>query len=183
MNCPVEKKCPYSSLNSDCLMTVGGVYLPLPEHVETFCKTVNYSKCYHYIVGCEEIKNAAPKIEDGVVNRRRYRRVMERIPIMLSEDMGEGLSVDVIDDNAYTFDISMGGVGLVTKRKISPDTKVKFTLMDTGENAPIIGAGIVQWSKSDSQNSDVFLSGLSFTDRACQHTVGRRMWASELTAV
>jgi len=160
-------------------MTVGGLYLPLPEHIESFCKTSNYGKCYHYIVGCEQIRNAAPKVENGVVNRRRYRRVMERLPLVLSEPILDGDGATLIDDSAYTFDMSMGGVGFVTSRRIPPKTKVRFTLRDSGGGLPLIGAGIVQWATSNSSDSTLFLSGLSFTDKKCQQIVGRRMWASE----
>jgi hypothetical protein len=164
-------------------MTVGGLYLPLPEHIETFCKTNNYNKCYHYVAGCDEIRNAAPKVEDGVVNRRRYRRIQERFSLQLAEPSVDGADTIALDEDAYTFDMSMGGLGFVTRRMISPETKVKFILKDSADSSPLVGAGVVRWTVNNSSDSDLFFSGLSFSDKKCQQIVGKRMWNSELSAV
>ena len=176
--------CLYLSHNAEeCLMTTGGLYLPLSEHIEMFCKTSSFSKCHHYIVGCEEIRNAAPKVAAGEVNRRRYRRVQDRLSLVLAEYSTGGASCDILDSDAFTVDLSMGGVGFVSRRKILPKTKLMFTLGAGVTGPPIAGIGEVRWTENDSTDSDFFLSGLSFMDSKSKQIVGRRLWASDLPAM
>jgi len=176
--------CPYLSHNAEeCLMTTGGLYLPLPEHIEMFCKTSCYVKCHHYIIGCEEIRNAAPKVSAGTVNRRRYRRVHERLPIVLSGYLTRGSSCDILDSSAYTIDLSMGGVKFVSRHKFLPETKIMFTLGEGETGSSIAGLGEVRWTENDSADPDLFLSGLSFVDSKSKQIIGQRLWASDLPAM
>ncbi len=171
--------CPYLSHNADCLMTTGGLYLPMPEHIETFCKKSSYDKCHYYIIGCEEIRNVASRVEGGIVNRRHYRRVQERLSLVLAGiAQGDGGGAEIFDDSAYTFDVSMGGVGFVSRCEILPKTKVAFTLGNRASGSSLAGAGVVQWTERNSVDPELFFSGLSFVDRKCQQAIGRRLWTS-----
>ncbi len=29
----------------------GGIYIPLPQHIKTFCQRSSFTKCHHYIHG------------------------------------------------------------------------------------------------------------------------------------
>jgi len=176
--------CPYLSHNAEeCLMTTGGLYLPLPEHIEMFCKTSSFAKCHHYIIGCEEIRNAAPKLSAGALNRRRYRRVQERLPIVLAEYSKRGSSCDVLDPSAFTIDLSMGGFRFVSRYKFLPETKIMFTLGEGINGSSLAGLGEVRWSVNDSADPGRFLSGLSFMDSKSKQIIGRRLWTSDLPAM
>jgi len=176
--------CPYLSHNAEeCLLTSGGLYLPLPEHIDMFCKTSSFVKCHHYIVGCEEIRNATPKVAAGAVNRRHYRRVQERLSLVLAKYSTSGAACDILDSSAFTIDLSMGGIGFVSRHKILPKTKIKFTLGGGVTGPSLTGIGEVRWTEGDSMEPDLFLSGLSFMDSKSKQIIGRRLWTSNLPAM
>lgn len=172
-----HKKCPYWSKNNshECRMTKGGLYIPMPEHVEMFCSTASYSRCHQYIRGCELLQETAKKygfIVDG--GRRRFRRVAERLHLAVSECDVDKKPVSILDDRAMTVDLSLGGLRLESHQAITQDTCLAFDFGPDFSTPHLTGMGEVKWCEKK-RDSDLFEVGVSFTDFTLTQAIGTHL--------
>lgn len=172
-----RKQCPYWGKNNshECKMTKGGLYIPMPEHINMFCLTSRYTFCHQYIRGCELLREAAKKygfIVDG--GRRRYRRVAERIPVSVSLcDKDRGL-IELIDEDAVTIDLSLGGLRLLSRRELPRDSLVSFGFGPDFTIPDLAGIGEVKWCELKS-DSPLFEAGLAFSDFRVTQAIGSHL--------
>lgn len=122
-------KCPYwaPAQGQQCLLSKGGLYIPLSEHILMFCTSNSYSSCHHYIEGCRLLKverNIEPlSIGQG---RRRFPRIQGRYPLtILQGESGDDVATTG-EVSAETIDVSLGGMQVKTNRHISVGTKLIF---------------------------------------------------------
>jgi hypothetical protein len=178
MTCnPNDKKCPYWSKNNghDCRMTKGGLYIPMPEHIDLFCSTPHYIKCHQYMRGCELLQETAKKygfIVDG--GRRRFRRVSERISLAVSLCDNDRRAIELLDDQAMTLDLSLGGLRIESHREISPNTLVAFEFGPDFSAPELIGIGEVKWCESKN-GSGLFETGIAFSDFSLTQAIGNHL--------
>ncbi len=178
---PIKKRlgsqCPYWSRNrsKECGMIKGGLYIPMSEHVEMFCNSAKFGLCHQYIRGCELINESAKKygyITDG--GRRRFRRVADRLPLRVALCDEDGKKRKILDDQAVTLDLSLGGLRFESNTRIDKDTIVAF---EFGGNFPIhdsAGVGEIKWcAPSGRQNR--FEAGMAFADFSMTQAVGAHL--------
>ena len=172
-----ENQCPYwsTSNNHECKMTKGGLYIPMPEHVDMFCSKPHYENCHQYMRGRELINETARKygfIVDG--GRRKYRRVMDRTPLVLSAvDKNHNL-LGLLDNNAFTLDLSLGGMRLQSKKEIQKDSLVSFQFSRDFSIPNLSGIGEVKWSEP-AANGDHFQAGVAFADFELTQAIGSHL--------
>lgn len=159
-----EKVCPHwSPASRSCLLSRGGLYLPVSDHVETYCRTENYLSCPQFVSGGLVVDAA---VDDSVATgaeRRMYVRVPGRFLLRIAHH-ANGDSVDeVIDDSASTVDISLGGVRVESYRKLPVDSLVTFSLNGDFFSEPVKGVGRVTWCRSLEQ-APLYHAGLAFED-------------------
>ncbi|MEW6428244.1 MAG: PilZ domain-containing protein [Thermodesulfobacteriota bacterium] len=156
--------CPYFQPDRDdqCRMTRGGLYLPLLAHTEIFCKTERYCTCRQYLRGMQlmESVQATPEAADL---RRKFRRQPSRIPLILSLCDSKGIPVSLIDDDARTTDLSVGGLGLLSRKPIEAHKIIHFQLSPPGLGVPLAGIGEIRWAHK-LEGDDGYQAGLSFVD-------------------
>lgn len=171
-----QEDCPYLSVSQlECKVTEGGLYLPMPEHIDMFCKDASHVHCRHYLRGCEICKENAQKM--GLVNdesRRKYRRVRERIDLFLAQYSDSGKLIDVLDDSAYTIDLSLGGFRFESRNPVPANERIGFSFGNDFVTPSWQGFGQVRWTDS-LKDSKGFQSGLTFTDSRTFQAVGRHM--------
>lgn len=171
------KKCPHWTENNgdECKMTKGGLYIPMPEHVSMFCMSSRYAHCHQYIRGEELLQEAARNfgyiVEDG---RRRYRRVSDRFQLVLSSCDDDMTPLSVLDDHAFTLDLSLGGMRLESRRKISTGRPVAFAFSRDFTIPDLSGTGEVRWCEPD-RDSGGFVAGLEFSDGTMSRAIGSHM--------
>lgn len=172
-----DKKCPYwSKQNShECKMTKGGLYIPMPEHVDMFCSKPQYSQCHQYLRGRELLQETARKygfiVEGG---RRKYRRVPDRTLVSLSSS-GSGKNVlELLDDKAFTVDLSLGGMRLESNKKIKKDSLVSFQFSSDFSIPNLQGNGEVKWCEP-LEDSDSFQVGVAFSDFELTQAIGSHL--------
>jgi len=163
-NAPMKQLCPYfQPINAGgCTMTKGGLYIPLPEHIEEFCKTPRFSDCQQYLRGRQLLRQAAQ--ETAVADsRRHFPRRRSQLPVILAHCDAQGKPMDVIDSNAITIDLSLGGLGLQSAKELPASRVLHFQLLSPRHQQRFAGTGEVRWSFHD-QRSGRYRAGLSFVD-------------------
>lgn len=167
-------QCPYwSSHNShECKMTKGGLYIPMPEHVDMFCSKPQFVQCHQYIRGCELLKETARKygfIVDG--GRRKYRRVSDQTFLALSSCDSARNHLELLDDKAFTVDLSLGGMRLESHKKIDENSLVSFQFSQDFSIPNLSGVGEVKWCEPI-ENSEYFQAGVAFSDFELTQAIG-----------
>ena len=165
--------CPYWSMNDneECGMSKGGVYIPLPQHVKTFCLTSRYIQCHQYIKGCEHIMLQQENRKKGVVKmdeRRRLRRFSEQLNMILAVCDTKIKPPEINSFKARTIDVSLGGMRLEGPQKLTIGSIVGFELEKEFPSQGITGVGEVKWCKPQ-QDSDKFEFGIAFPDFNAVH--------------
>jgi hypothetical protein len=168
--------CPYYQPdgNGDCQMTRGGLYIPLAAHIEIFCKTINYSSCPQYIRGLTLLKESYCLQAETTDSRRQFPRIRNRLPIVISSCDEKGQPVKVIDRDAITLDLSLGGVKISSNSEIPSNKILHFSFQEDLKRNPVTGVGEVRWSRR-AEGPLPFQAGLSFLDKTLPPAIGLRL--------
>jgi hypothetical protein len=156
-------------------MIKGGLYIPMPEHIDVFCSSSQYVKCHQYIRGCEFLQETAKKygfIVDG--GRRRFRRVADRVSLTVTACDMNRKPLDLLDDQAMTLDLSLGGLRIESSREIPKDTMVSFAFGPDFSTPELAGVGEVKWCESQ-LDSGRFEAGIAFTDFSLTQAIGNHL--------
>lgn len=170
-----NKTCPYwdPDREQQCMMTKGGLYVPMPEHVFMFCSTPCFTSCHHYTMGCERMMEAA--FTRGLaqdLGRRRYQRVPSMQPLVIASCDHEGNVSEASGSKARTVDLGLGGMRVESAAHLSVDASVSFTFQGGSSIAGYTGVGEVKWCK-EKEKGGGFEAGLAFSDIKTGQAVGR----------
>lgn len=156
------KNCPYwpHDGSEECLMTKGGLYIPMPDHIKRFCKAQEYSRCHHYIKECEQFMDSAKKQVSGR-DRRRYERIEGRYNLALLSCDEMGRPYALMTDKASTLDISLGGMRFNSPTDLSLQQMIAFTFGSDFVAPSLTGIGEVMWCE-ESASAKQYIAGLSF---------------------
>lgn len=173
------RQCSFLCLDSDqvCTMTKGGVYLPLPEHIEIFCKTPHFPDCHQHIRGSKLSVNAERNGAAEDSGRRKFRRAHDMLSLVISDCDDSGAPCQLIDDRACTIDISPDGMRFESNRQLDPNNLIAFTFGTDFSSPNISGIGRIRWSVQATQ-PETFHSGLAFIDDSIREAVGLHMGIS-----
>ena len=154
-------------------MAKGGVYLPMPEHIDLFCRSKSFVQCHQYVMGCEAIRTAVEQYESFDSDRRRkFHRVKEEVPISVVL-MGVAGKKQVPFD-ATTLDMSLDGIRIQTQKELLPGLKVFFAFDDEFSVPNWKGLGEVRWTRQTGV-SDMFETGMSIADNESYHAIGQHI--------
>lgn len=170
-----EGRCPYlSESGHECLMTNGGLYIPMPEHINTLCLTPIFCQCYQYIQGCSTVRELAGQLGcNSMDSRRRYSRITTRIPLQISDCGHDGRGATVLDHEAFSVDLSFGGIRLESRIPMPLQGKIAFVAGSIGNISRWEGQGEVRWT--DELENGVFQSGLMVTDKKTFQAIGQHL--------
>ena len=168
--------CPYyrAGKSGDCQMTRGGLYIPLPAHIEIFCLTIKYTFCPQYIRGKALIQKNILQNAETIDSRRRFPRISNRFPMIISTCDEKGRPVQVIDRDAMTLDLSLGGVKISSNSEIPANKILHFSFREDFHHNPVTGVGEVRWCRH-AETPHLFQAGLSFLDNTLPPAVGARL--------
>ena len=173
----IANQCPYWSTDNshECKMTKGGLYIPMPEHVDMFCSKSLYSQCHQYLRGLELMQETARKygfiVEGG---RRKYRRVSDRTILSLSACDSSRNLLELLDGKAFTVDLSLGGMRLESSKEIKKDSLVSFKFSPDFSIPNLSGIGEVKWC-DPIENSEHFQAGVAFADFELTQAIGSHL--------
>lgn len=177
---PSKNVCPHWSRigNTDsCTLTVGGLFIPVPRHTDTYCKTANYTTCAQFLKAVE--KEAESQASHVINNRRRFERVPSRYPLMFSELALEEEIEGMIDDSALTVDLSPGGMRFESYQPMVIDSLISFTLDSNFSEKTVSGSGLVKWCRS-LDSAPVYQIGIAFTDTLAASAIRRQLSITEV---
>ena len=168
--------CPYfkAEKNGDCQMTRGGLYIPLPAHIEIFCLTVKYPFCPQYVRGKALIQKNIIQKAKNIDSRRRFPRISNRFPTIISTCDKKGRPIQPIDRDAMTLDLSLGGLKISSNSEMSTNQILHFSFQEDFHHNPVIGVGEVRWCRR-SDDPHLFQAGLSFLENTLPPVVGARL--------
>lgn len=160
------KFCPYwpHDGSEECLMTRGGLYIPMPEHIKMYCKTQSYGNCYHYLKECEQLVAPVEKRAMALSgrDRRRFQRVAGRYSLILASCDGPDRPQEMMTDKACTLDLSLGGMRFESPADLPVRRMIAFTFGADFVAPSLTGIGEVMWCEEDSA-AEHYVAGLSFS--------------------
>lgn len=166
------EQCPYFvQCAQECLMTNGGLFIPMPEHINTLCATPSFGQCHHYRQGCAAIRALAGELGyTRDASRRRYPRVQERIPMQIADLRHDGRGAQILDGDAFTVDLSLGGIRLESRVALPTRKMVAFVVGRDGSGPCWDGLGEVRWTENI--RAGAYQSGLIVTDQKTSQAIG-----------
>ena len=157
-------------------MTKGGLYIPMPEHIKIFCTTYRYSQCHQYIRGKELLKETAQQLgyvhEDG---RRRYRRILDRFSVSISLCDESGNPVEILDENANTVDVSLGGIRLISRTELPKNKMIAFTFGPDFSIPGFADIAEIKWCEALPDEPQKYQSGLAFLKANSRQAIGNHL--------
>lgn len=164
--------CPFWKAESKkCLVCNGGLFIPLDDHVDVYCKTPDYPQCLQYCMNSEidlEFIKEATKPHD---NRRKYQRHPSIHKVTLVKLTKSGEIVSHLSTVAKTLDLSQGGMRLNMEKPLADDTLIRFSFEDSLPEILRDGTGLVQWCNKQI-DEDGYQAGISFQNKQHIETMG-----------
>lgn len=137
--------CPYwAAEEKACSLVKEGLFLPTEAHFSTYCTSPHFSFCDHYqrLAPPPEI----PALPDQhPANRRRSVRVPQRMIFRFSVIGGTEHPAITRQEESWTLDISEGGLCFASRRRLTPDTMIRFSVEGENEFGMGRGQGRVVW--------------------------------------
>lgn len=170
---PDKKSCPYwSPISLKCSLCNEGLFIPLENHIEVYCRTEAHTMCTQYILSSEFyspslVENTAPPHD----NRRRHIRVEDRHRITLTRLHRPGTPAPQVSTPARTIDLSIGGLRLQTAEPLVNDTVIQFSFDDFAPDFPLAGTATVRWCHRLVDSSD-YQAGLAFSNDQTAEAMG-----------
>jgi len=142
-----SKFCPYwSAVSLKCSLCTDGLFIPMDDHIEVYCKTEEYSMCLQYNLRHDSINPSS--LYAGTIpsnNRRKYERVESTHCIKLVRLNSSGRTASHFSSLANTIDLSMGGLRLRTHEPLINDTVVQFSFDDSVPDLLQSGTATIKW--------------------------------------
>jgi len=154
--------CPFwSNLAQKCRISNDGLFIPLDDHIDIYCTTVDYSLCLQYSMNTD-----IPEITDDAAeheNRRNSPRFAAQYRVTLVKITETGRLAKHFSLHATTVDISKGGMRLVTSEQLVDDTRIAFSFIDNLPRELQSGIAKIKWSKK-TDAAGAYHAGLAFED-------------------
>lgn len=173
-----NRQCPHwSSFTSKCTKNVGGLYIPMDEHIADFCASSNFTKCKQYQANLDKKQPGRISCEQSQENRRNSHRVIQhqrvifaaRLRLSLNRDQVPGTTFNL---KAKTLDISSGGMRLFTSTLLTEKSLIEFSFGRDFPSSLNHAMGQVQWCniQIDEPGCQV---GISFREGNTSHAMER----------
>jgi len=158
----LDKVCPFWSGESlKCRLCNDGLFIPLDDHIEVYCKTVNFPQCLQYSLYAESNSQSPGEKNNTGGNRRKYRRVETHHKMILVKSANSEELITHPSTIAQTLDVSMGGMRLAIDDPFVSDTIVQFSFDDSFPESLQAGKGKVEWCNKQIDEPG-YQVGLSF---------------------
>jgi len=164
----VAEKCPYWAVDDckECGMSESGLYIPMPQHVTTFCLASKYYQCSQYIKGCDLLL-AQEEDETNEFLSSRERRRLRRYPEQLYLDLVTcDKDIGPQEMNFYkakSLDVSLGGLRVESFKELAKDSFVSFIMDPDFSSESLLGVGDVKWCEPKI-DPDRFEAGIAFSN-------------------
>ncbi len=162
----------WSQSEQTCKVCDSGLFIPLEDHIEIYCKTPEHTLCIQYNMNVQLTENQEL---GSVTNRRSHMRVKENRQITLVRLNESGNIVSHQPEKANILDLSMGGMRVNSRELLLNDSLVQFNFSD--DDLPHhLQSGIakVRWSCPINHDT-LFQMGLAFQNDQTMEAIGRHL--------
>lgn len=161
---PHIENCPFwSMLSMKCRICKGGLFIPLDNHIEAYCKTPDFPKCLQYSLHPENHLEIIAKESRKESNRRNFFRIAACHKITLVKLIHSGTVVSHFSTFAKTLDLSSGGMRLTTAKPLTNDSVVQFSFGESFPQDLHEGTGLVAWCSKEIDDPG-YQAGISFQE-------------------
>ena len=143
-----------------CRVSKGGLFIPLDDHIETYCKTIDYPNCIQHTLHSQNRLKIVERANQNK-NRRKFSRVDACYKITLVRLINTGAVVSHHSAFAETLDLSSGGMRLATNTPLKNDSVLKFSFGNDFPESVQEGIGQVAWCNKEIDNPG-YQAGISF---------------------
>ena len=156
-----------------CRLVESGLFIPTREHILRFCENRLYVKCYHYKgKSAEEDALFKNKERQFSRNRRHFNRIPTAQKLSLSRySIAKDTFEDMLDSEAMTVDLSLGGMRIETNEPIYVNQIISFTFDEKFHPPGFEGKGEVRWIHQGESQDEPSNAGLAFVDDDTKNTV------------
>ena len=155
--------CPFwSPAEKTCKMQAIGLFIPLDDHFEIYCKRAEHILCQQYRLSQDtnqETGKADRKIKAG--NRRQHPRITSNHPLTLVRLSDSGQVVCHRPSRASTVDLSSGGMRLTTRELLMHDSIIQFHFKSSFPSSLKSGLAKVKWCVQAGNDLE-YHAGLAF---------------------
>lgn len=161
---PNTDKCPFwSVLSMKCRICKGGLFIPLDNHIDEYCKTPEHIQCLQYTFHLEKQSAIIQHAKMLNKSRRQFTRIEAFHKITLVKLIQTGTVVSHCSCFARTLDLSSGGMRLTTDRPLANNTVVQFLFGKPFPQELQGGSGQVAWCNKEIDNPG-YQAGITFQD-------------------
>lgn len=153
----------WSALSMKCRICKEGLFIPLDNHIEMYCKTTEYPHCLQYMLHSENIQSYLDHTKKTESNRRKYERYQTCHQITLVRLVQSGKIASHYSIIAKTLDLSSGGMRLTTKNPLINHSLVQFTFDQSFPENLQNGTGQVAWCNKQIDEPG-YQAGITFQD-------------------
>lgn len=155
--------CPFwSTQSTECRICKNGLFIPLDNHIEVYCKTTDYVQCLQYGLHPENRLQRVDKTEQSK-NRRKYERVEANLKVTLVKYIHSGEIGSHCSAFAKTMDLSCGGMRLTTNKPLPNDSIVMFSFDNSFGSTLKECSGKVAWCNKAIDHPG-YQAGITFRD-------------------
>ena len=163
-SCILRCSCPhYCSSNRSCQLIQEGLFLPIDQHVASYCLSSHFHSCLHYQL-LADAEGETGQQQSEAANRRRSIRIPSNHTFRFSEITVQNQIPGLRENDAWTVDLSDHGIRFASRQQLTADTAIRF-ILKADSNAPEIeGTGRVIWCEP-LENTPLYHAAIAFTER------------------
>ena len=154
--------CPFWAPDSmKCRLCNDGLFIPLEDHINIYCKTANHPQCLQYSLYAEASLKSGEKSGYPLKNRRKHPRIEVQHRITLIRFTQSGEIAAHYPATAKTLDVGAGGMQLTIADPLPRDAQIQFAFDDSFPKPLQSGTGRIEWCNKMPGGS-AYHAGLSF---------------------
>jgi hypothetical protein len=155
-----------------CLLCRKGLFIPLNDHIEAYCKTQHFMECRQLTL------HAANPPQFAGRNRRNHERVLTCHPVTLVGLAGSPSTAsspvaahEHPGIHGTTLDLSKGGMRLLIDRFVAQDTCISFSFENSFPSSIKKGEGQIAWCRARARGPG-YTAGIAFRGDYLMETMG-----------
>ena len=170
-----DKCCPFWDMQGKrtCRLVESGLFIPTRDHILNFCEKESFVKCYHYVGKSTLQEKLFSKSENRPLrNRRLYTRIPTHEKLSVSRySLANESNEDMIDSQAMTVDLSLGGMQIESSEKFYINQILSFSFDENFHPPGFKGKGEIRWIHQDKSQDKPNHAGLAFIDNETTNAV------------
>lgn len=159
----IKRGCPYwASREQICKILDEGIFIPLGDHVELYCKGMEYPLCQRYALAPQAGNDTAyTEFSDKDRDRRHSQRIKSNHRLTFCRLSDSGHVISEHPSLANTLDLSSGGMRMSMRELLMFDSMIQFRFAAPFSSSLKTGLAKVKWC-SPTKNNLSYQAGLSF---------------------